>query len=47
MSVKFDKMKMYDSGEPLGWLKSQIDHALNRADMGDDLADWIRARIGS
>ena len=47
MSVKFDGMKMYDSGEPLEWLKSQIDHALIREDMGDDLADWIRSRIGN
>jgi len=45
MSVKLDGMKMYDSGEPLGWLKSQIDHALNREDMGEELIDWIRSRI--
>ncbi len=47
MCVKFDEMKMYDSGEPLGWLKSQIDHALSREDMGEDLADWIKLRIGN
>lgn len=47
MSVKLDEMKMYDSGEPLGWLKSQIDHALNRDDMSEELIDWIRSRIES
>ncbi len=47
MSVKLDGMKMYDSGEPIGWLKSQIDHALIREDIGEDLADWIRSRIGN
>ena len=46
MSVKLDEMKMYDSGEPLGWLKSQIDHALSREDFGEDLDTWIRSRIG-
>jgi UTP--glucose-1-phosphate uridylyltransferase len=46
MSVKLDEMKMYDSGEPLGWLKSQIDHALSREDFGEDLDIWIRSRIG-
>ncbi|MDP6871362.1 MAG: sugar phosphate nucleotidyltransferase [Candidatus Thalassarchaeaceae archaeon] len=45
MSVKLDEMKMYDSGEPLGWLKSQIDHALRREDLGEDLDIWIRSRI--
>lgn len=47
VSVKLDGMKMYDSGEPLGWLKSQIDHALNREDMGEELIDWIKSRIES
>ena len=45
MSVKLDEMKMYDSGDPLEWLKSQIDHALSREDMGSDLDDWIRSRM--
>ena len=29
-SVKLDNFSMYDSGNPLSWLKSQIDHALQR-----------------
>jgi len=44
-AVKLDQMKMYDSGDPVTWLKSQVDHALNREDIGEDLAHWIRKRI--
>ena len=47
VSVKMDDLEMYDSGNPLSWLKSQIDHGLRRQDMGDDLEKWIRKRIGS
>lgn len=45
MAVKFNEMKMYDSGEPLNWLKSQIDHALRREDYGNDLLEWIGSRM--
>ena len=45
MAVKLDEMKMYDSGDPLNWLKSQIDHALRREDFSNDLSEWIRSRI--
>ena len=45
MAVKLDEMKMYDSGDPLNWLKSQIDHALRREDLRNDLSEWIRSRI--
>ena len=44
-AVKFDNMEMYDSGEPLIWLKSQIDHALKREDLNEGLVDWINRRI--
>jgi UTP--glucose-1-phosphate uridylyltransferase len=44
-AVKLDQMKMYDSGDPLSWLKSQIDHGLNRSDIGDNLENWIRGRL--
>jgi UTP--glucose-1-phosphate uridylyltransferase len=46
-AVKLDQMKMYDSGDPLAWLKSQIDHGLERSDIGPSLEDWIRKRIGN
>ena len=45
MSVKLDGMKMYDSGEPIEWLKSQIDHALRRDDVGGELELWIKQRM--
>ena len=45
-AVKLDRMKMYDSGDPLAWLKSQIDHGLNRSDIGGDLEKWLRERLG-
>jgi len=44
-AVKLDSMKMYDSGEPMSWLKAQIDHCLSRADMGDEMRKWIIERI--
>ena len=45
-AVKLDRMKMYDSGDALAWLKSQIDHGLNRSDIGGDLENWLRERMG-
>jgi len=45
LGVKFDGMKMYDSGNPISWLESQIDHALRRDDIGDQLALWIKERM--
>ncbi len=44
-AVNLDHMRMYDSGEPLSWLKSQIDHALRRSDIGPSLADWLEKRM--
>ncbi len=45
MSVDLSRMQMYDSGEPLSWLKSQIDHAIRRKDIGSELIHWIESRI--
>ena len=45
-AVKLDRMKMYDSGDPLAWLKSQIDHGLNRSDIGGELENWLKGRLG-
>ncbi|MEK9695241.1 MAG: sugar phosphate nucleotidyltransferase [Candidatus Poseidoniales archaeon] len=42
----FDQMAWYDSGLPLAWLKSQIDHGLRRVDYRDELLGWLRERIG-
>jgi UTP--glucose-1-phosphate uridylyltransferase len=46
-AVKLDGMKMYDSGDPMAWLKSQIDHGLNRSDIGGNLENWLRERLQS
>ena len=45
-AVKLDRFSMYDSGNPLSWLKSQIDHALRREDLGDALKAWMEERKG-
>jgi UTP--glucose-1-phosphate uridylyltransferase len=44
-AVKLEQMKVYDSGDPISWLKSQIDHALNRQDIGVDLSVWLDERL--
>ena len=44
-AVKLDSMNMYDSGEPISWLKAQIDHSLRRDDMRDEMRKWINHRI--
>ena len=35
----------YDSGMPLIWLTSQIDHALRRPEYGDELTKWLYQRM--
>lgn len=45
-AVKLDRYQMYDSGDPLSWLKSQVDHALRREDFGDDIRAWLSGCIG-
>ena len=35
----------YDSGMPLVWLTSQIDHALRRPEYGDELTKWLHQRM--
>ncbi len=35
----------YDSGMPLVWLTSQIDHALRRPEYGDELTAWLHQRL--
>lgn len=36
----------YDSGLPLEWLKSQIDHALKRPEYAQSLRTWLQERMG-
>ena len=44
-SVKLDNFSMYDSGNPLSWLKSQIDHALQREDLSKSLGLWLKEKL--
>jgi len=44
-AVKLDEFVMYDSGEPIAWLKSQIDHALRRDDLKNDFIPWLKNRL--
>ena len=44
-AVDLSEMEMYDSGDPLSWLKSQIDHALRREDLGFQVREWVSKRI--
>ena len=43
--VDMNEFELYDSGDPLNWLKSQIDHALRREDVGEDISKWIEDRM--
>lgn len=43
-AVKLDNYQMYDSGEPLTWLQSQVDHALRR-DTEGIFEQWLRTRL--
>jgi UTP-glucose-1-phosphate uridylyltransferase len=45
VGVLLDGYQWYDSGSPLPWLKSQIDHALRRPDMNQQLRDWLIQRL--
>jgi UTP--glucose-1-phosphate uridylyltransferase len=44
-AVRLEGMEMYDSGDPISWLKSQIDHGLRRADISSDLLEWLKDRL--
>mgnify|MGYP003687390689 CR=1 FL=1 len=43
--VNMSDYKLYDSGNPYSWLKSQIDHALRREDLKDEFKQWLRNRL--
>ncbi|MCS5533221.1 MAG: sugar phosphate nucleotidyltransferase [Candidatus Poseidoniaceae archaeon] len=45
VGVILDGYQWYDSGSPLPWLKAQIDHALRRSDMNQELKDWLNERL--
>ena len=45
VGVELEGFQWYDSGAPLPWLKSQIDYALRREDMRDEIRDWLKDRL--
>ena len=45
VGVELEGFQWYDSGAPLPWLKSQIDYALRREDMGDEIGGWLEDRL--
>ena len=45
VGVELEGFQWYDSGAPLPWLKSQIDYALRREDMSDEIRDWLKDRL--
>ena len=44
-AVKLDSMNMYDGGEPISWLKAQIDHSLSRDDMRDERENGLMIEL--
>ena len=45
VGVELKGFQWYDSGAPLPWLKGQIDYALRRGDMSDELRSWLTDRL--
>ena len=45
LAVQLNDYQWYDSGNPLSWIKSQLDHALRRNDIGDELKEWLSIRL--
>jgi len=43
--IKMNDFVLYDSGDPVNWLKSQIDHALRRNDLDDGFRQWMESRL--
>ena len=45
-AINLEGMEIYDSGDPLTWLKAQVDHALRRKDIGSDFSLWLKDKLG-
>ena len=43
--IILDNSQLYDSGDPLSWIKSQVDHAIRREDIRADFLPWLSSRI--
>ena len=44
-AIKLEGYELYDSGDPVTWLKSQVDHALRRNDIGEEFLRWLKNRV--
>ena len=40
-----NNFQFYDCGDPIIWLKSQVDHAMRRSEYKDDFTEWVKKRI--
>ena len=40
--IDFDNYDLYDSGDPVTWLKSQIRYVLKRPDLENSFKEWLR-----
>ena len=47
IGVEYENFKWYDSGNPKSWIRSQIDYALNREDLADDLLGFISKSVNA
>ena len=45
IGVELEGYQWYDSGIPLAWLKSQIDYALRREDISEEMRNWLAQRL--
>jgi len=44
-AVKYSEYQLYDSGNPISWIKAQIDHAFRRQDIGKEIRNWVEERV--
>lgn len=44
-TVNMNNFTLYDSGDPINWLKAQIDHSLKRNDLEKEMREWLNDRI--
>ena len=45
--VKYEGFMIFDSGDPVVWLKSQVAHALARTDLSESFGKWLRDMLDS
>ena len=45
IAVDMSDYQWYDSGNPLAWLKSQVDYGLRNPDYSKQLRSWLESRL--